>query len=64
MKKLNLLSKDEIRNVMGGIIDGATLEEVCKNWIGGRTYDGSDEDLIMMGLIENHCWNFTREIPF
>lgn len=31
MKKVNLLSKDEMRNVMGGVIDGATLEELCKN---------------------------------
>ena len=65
MKKVNLLSRAEMKNVMGGIIDGDTLYQTCLTWVGslGDLDPTSDEYYIIMRMVEGQCERFTIAIP-
>lgn len=65
MKKVNLLSRAEMKKVMGGIIDGDTLYEVCLTWATSLTNldPTSDEYHIIRNMFEVECAKFTIAIP-
>ena len=66
MKKLNLLSRAEMKNVMGGVISPEVLLERC---LEGKFInppllnDGSVEDEIMRGVMESVCYDTYNNIP-
>ena len=65
VKEVNLLSRAEMKNVIGGIIDGDTLYEVCLSWATSlANFDPtSDEYYIIRRLYEVDSAEFTIAIP-
>lgn len=67
MKKLNLLSRDEMKNVMGGVISQDTFMEMC---LAGKyinpplLYDGSEEEeFILAEVIPSICEDAYNQMP-
>ncbi len=61
MKKLNLLSKAEMRKVMGGVMDKETTLQYCLDHI---RLDGAsvEENEIILSVATNMCWQAYNEM--
>lgn len=66
MKKLNLLSRAEMKNVMGGVISKDTFMEMC---LAGEfnnppiANDGSVEDEIILSITQSICEDAYNQMP-